>query len=203
MDQISLEQKIEALLFFKAEPTTIKKVASLLKENEENVKNSITKLKEELKNRGIFLMETGDELVLATNPSLADFFSELTKDEFNRDIGKAGMETLSIVLYQGPVSRKEIDYIRGVNSGFVLRNLMIRGLIEKFEDPKDHRALLYKPTPDSLAFMGVSNLKDLPNYEEVRRDIESFKSSVNEQKEQKSEQLVDDLKQDDGQLGTE
>jgi segregation and condensation protein B len=193
---MNLEQKIEALLFWKAEPLSIKKIASLLKENEESVKTSIHKLQEDLKNRGICLMEKGEEFVLATNPELSNFFSDLSKDELNRDIGKAGMETLSIVLYQSPVSRKEIDYIRGVNSGFILRNLMIRGLVEKIEDPKDHRSFLYKPTFELLSFMGISNIESLPDYDLVRKDIETFKGATKNEDE-KTTNLEETVKEDD------
>jgi segregation and condensation protein B len=195
---MNLEQKIEAVLFWKAEPVTIKKLASLLNDTEENIKNSVNKLKEDLKNRGICVMEKNDEIVLATNPEISGFLSELTKDEFNRDIGKAGMETLSIVLYQGPVSRKEIDYIRGVNSGFVLRNLMVRGLVEKVEDSNDHRTFLYKPTFELLSFMGVSKVEALPDYDLIRNDIEAFKGTSVKVDEESKKNLEDIEKEING-----
>lgn len=195
---MNLEQKIEAVLFWKAEPVTVKKLASLLNDTEENIKNSVNKLKEDLKNRGICIMEKNDEIVLATNPEISGFLSELTKDEFNRDIGKAGMETLSIVLYQGPVSRKEIDYIRGVNSGFVLRNLMVRGLVEKVEDSNDHRTFLYKPTFELLSFMGVSKVEALPDYDLIRNDIEAFKGTSVKVDEESKKNLEDIEKEING-----
>jgi segregation and condensation protein B len=80
---------------------------------------------------------------------------------------KSSLETLSIVLYKNGVSRSEIDYIRGVNSSFILRNLIVRGLIEKITDPKDSRRLLYRPTFDALSFMGITSIEQLPNYSEV------------------------------------
>jgi segregation and condensation protein B len=195
---MNLEQKIEAVLFWKAEPVTVKKLASLLNDTEENIKNSVNKLKEDLKNRGICVMEKNDEIVLATNPEISGFLSELTKDEFNRDIGKAGMETLSIVLYQGPVSRKEIDYIRGVNSGFVLRNLMVRGLVEKVEDSNDHRTFLYKSTFELLSFMGVSKVEALPDYDLIRNDIEAFKGTSVKVDEESKKNLEDIEKEING-----
>lgn len=204
---MDLEQKIEALLFWKAESISLKKLSSLIGASEEEIKNAISNLKNSLEKRGICILENGDEYVLGTNPSLKNWFDELTKEEFNRDIGKAGMETLSIIMYQGPISRKEIDYIRGVNSGFVIRNLMIRGLVEKIEDPKDGRAFLYKPTFELLSFMGISNIEDLPNFENVKKEIESFKGSK-EVKDQENTKLSPDLSdsnitEDDGQSGTD
>jgi segregation and condensation protein B len=75
-----------------------------------------------------------------------------------KDLGKAGLETLSIILYQGPISRAEIDYIRGVNSNFILRNLLIRGLIERVENPHDQRSFLYKPTLELISYLGLSKI---------------------------------------------
>ncbi|MDE2188364.1 MAG: SMC-Scp complex subunit ScpB, partial [Patescibacteria group bacterium] len=70
--------------------------------------------------------------------------------------------------------------IRGVNSQFILRNLLIRGLIERVENPADARSFLYKTTLDLLAHLGISKIDDLPEYEQVRKDIEIFKTGIQE-----------------------
>jgi segregation and condensation protein B len=90
-------------------------------------------------------------------------------------LGKAGLETLAIILYQGPISRADIDYIRGVNSQFIVRNLLIRGLIERVDNPTDARSFLYKTTLDLLSHLGISKIQDLPEYDQVRRDIDGFR----------------------------
>ncbi len=95
-----------------------------------------------------------------------------------RDIGKAGAETLSIVLYKGPISRSEIDRIRGVNSSFILRNLLIRGLVER-EVVKNNA--LFSITPSLLAHLGISNKTELPNYAQVLDELEKFEQQQNEQ----------------------
>ena len=110
--------------------------------------------------------------MLGTSPENHDLIEKLKKDELSKDIGKAGLETLSIVLYRGPVRKSEIDYIRGVNSGSILRNLMIRGLIERKSDEKDQRSFLYVPTFDLLSFLGISELNELPEYEKVKTELE-------------------------------
>ena len=71
-------------------------------------------------------------------------------------------KTLSIILYKNGVKRSEIDYIRGVNSSFILRALSIRGLVDKVVDPDDNRRFIYKPSFDLLSFMGVTSIKELP-----------------------------------------
>jgi segregation and condensation protein B len=82
-----------------------------------------------------------------------------------KDLGKAGLETLSIVLYKGPISRADIDYVRGVNSAFILRNLSVRGLITK-EDNK------YKPTLDLISHLGIKHIDELPDKETILAELD-------------------------------
>ncbi len=172
---MDIAQKIEAILFWKAEPIEFKKLASLLGVDLAAVKAGIAELEASLQGRGLTLVQTDDEAMLGTAKELAPLIEQLTKDELARDLGKAGLETLSIVLYQGPISRADIDYIRGVNSQFILRALLVRGLIERVDNPGDARSFLYKATLDTLSHLGLGKIADLPEYDQVRRDIESFK----------------------------
>ena len=180
----NLSAKLEAILFWKAEPITFKKLAQLLSVTEEDVRAGLAELEISLKNRsgsstdspsGLTLIQTDTEVTLGTAPEFSSLIEQLTKDELSRDLGKAGLETLAIILYQGPISRADIDYIRGVNSQFILRNLLIRGLIQRIDNPSDARSFLYKTTLDLLAHLGVSKIQDLPEYEKIRADIENFK----------------------------
>lgn len=171
-----LSSQIEAILFHKAEPLSVKRLAQILKKEEPEIRNAIRELREELKGRGLTIVEWEDEVTLGTAKEVSPLIETLTKEELTKDLGKAGLETLSIILYQGPLSRTEIDYIRGVNSNFILRNLLIRGLIERVENPHDQRSFLYKPTLELLSHLGLSQITDLPDYEAVRRDIELYKN---------------------------
>ena len=176
---ISLEAKLEAILFWKAEPLTYKKLAELLKISEEDIKTALQKLQQSFvgQGRGLSLVLNDTEVMLGTEKQASALIEEFTKEELTKDLGKAGLETLSIILYQGPITRAEIDYIRGVSSQFVVRNLLIRGLIEKVENSKDQRSFLYKPTLLLLSYLGVSQVADLPEYTNVRTTIETFKTS--------------------------
>lgn len=173
---ILLSSQIEAVLFYKAEPLSVKRLAQILKKDEKDIKNALTELREELKGRGLTLVEWEDEVTLGTSKEVSALIETLTKEELVKDLGKAGLETLSIILYQGPLSRAEIDYIRGVNSNFILRNLLIRGLIERVDNPNDHRSFHYKPTLELISHLGLSKITDLPDYDAVRGDIENFKN---------------------------
>lgn len=172
---LSLESKIEALLFWKAETLSIKKIASILNKDIEEIKNAIKTLRESLRGRGITLIEWEEDVTLGTAKEVSELIETLNKEELSKDLGKAGLETLSIILYQGPISRVDIDYIRGVNSQFIVRNLLVRGLIEKVDNPLDQRSFLYKPSLQLLSYLGISKIEDMPDFESVRKDIELFK----------------------------
>jgi len=175
---MELAQKIEAILFWKAEPVAVKKLASLLDTDVKTVKEGLAALESNLSGRGVALVQTDDDVMLGTAKEMSPLIEKLTKDELTRDLGKAGLETLSIVLYQGPISRSNIDYVRGVNSQFILRSLMIRGLVERVDNPADARSFLYKPTLELFSHLGIAKITDLPEYEAVRNDIETFKAAT-------------------------
>lgn len=191
---MNLEQKIEAILFFKGEPISRKKLSEFLDVGQIEINEGLEKLKENLKDRGIILQEKPastrvdlstrggeDEITLGTAPELSDIIEKLQKEELNKELSKASLETLSIILYKNGVGRALIDYIRGVNSSFTLRALSIRGLIEKSIDKEDSRRYIYKPTFELLSFMGVKSVEELPDYELVNKSIESASQNLEEE----------------------
>ncbi|MBK5215337.1 MAG: SMC-Scp complex subunit ScpB [Candidatus Pacebacteria bacterium] len=169
---MQLESKIEGLLFYKGEDVEIKTLASLLKVSEAEIEESLKILELSLANRGIVLVRKDDCVVLGITGELSSIIESIRKDEITKELTKSSLETLSIVLYKNGVSRSEVDYIRGVNSSFILRNLLVRGLIEKITDTKDSRRILYRPTFDALSFMGVTSIDQLPKYNEVRTQLQ-------------------------------
>ncbi|MBP6883900.1 MAG: SMC-Scp complex subunit ScpB [Candidatus Pacebacteria bacterium] len=174
---MDLNKKLEAILFWKGEPISKKKLVEILKVDEATLNESITSLKENLKDRGIVLLEKDNEITLGTHPELGAMIEELQKEELKKDLSKASLETLSIVLYKDGASRAEIDYIRGVNSSFTLRLLSIRGLVERILDPKDNRRYIYKPSFELLSYMGVTSREELPDFLEIS---ESLKGAAQE-----------------------
>lgn len=176
---MNLEQKIEAILFYKNEPIEIKKLAELLESKEGEIKESLQKLSESLAGRGLCLVQTEKEVSLATSSETKDLIEKIAKDEMSREIGKAGLETLAIVLYNGPVSRREVDFIRGVNSTFILRNLCVRGLIEKEADTKDLRVFRYRSSLNLLAHLGIKKVEELPEFEMFKNKIKATEDTQN------------------------
>ncbi len=178
--QNELEKQIEAVLFWKGEPISIKKLSQIFEKAEEEISEILKSLETNLSSRGIVLVTKEGEVALSTSKEVSEIIEKLTKEELVKDLGKAGLETLSIIIYQGPLSRAEIDYIRGVQSNFILRNLMIRGLIEKVTNPSDQRSFLYKPTFELLSFMGITKIEDMPEFAAAKAEIESYKTAQQE-----------------------
>ena len=164
---IELESKIEGLLFYKGEDISIKKLSEILSTTEEEIEVALKKLEQSLIGRGIVLVRKEDRVVMGITGELSSLIESIRKEEIAKELSKAALETLSIVLYKNGVSRSEIDYIRGVNSSFILRNLLVRGLVEKVIDSKDSRKILYRPTFDTLSYMNITSIDQLPNYEQV------------------------------------
>ncbi|HZS42884.1 MAG TPA: SMC-Scp complex subunit ScpB [Candidatus Paceibacterota bacterium] len=195
---MNLENKIEAILFWKGEPLSIKRLADILKKDPAEIEAALTTLERRLETGGLVLMRKEDEVMLGTAPALSKMIEDLAKEELTKDLGRAGLETLSVILYKGPITRREIDFIRGVNSTFILRHLLIRGLVEKITNPKDERSFLYKPTFELLSYLGASRLESIPNYQEVLTQLNDFqkaeeKSEVESEGETTSEPSEENL----------
>ena len=88
-----------------------------------------------------------------------------------------------MVLYKNGANRAEIDYIRGVNSSFTLRSLLVRGLVERITDPRDLRRYFYRPSFELLSFLGVKSVEELPEYAEVHKDTETAAKNLKEDSE--------------------
>ncbi len=171
---LGLEEKLEALLFWRAEPQRVKKLAETLAVDEPAIQSGLESLAGKLSSRGVRLVVKDDEVTLGTAPELGELLERLAKEELSADLGRAGLETLTIVLYRGPVAKSEIDYLRGVNSSFTLRHLLIRGLIEKKVNPGDGRSVLYQPTFELMSLLGLVRLDELPEYEVIKKQINDF-----------------------------
>ncbi len=164
-----LEEKIESVLFFKNEPVSVGELSKLLNATSEQIKYAVKNLQDFYKKRGIVIVTDGDLITFGTNPELSLLIETLEKEEFSRELSHAALETLSIILYRAPVSRREIDQIRGVNSSYTLRALLIRGLIERTGE-----GYAYKPTLKLLEHLGVAKREELPEFGSAFSKIEEF-----------------------------
>lgn len=165
---------LEGVLFYKSGPVRRTELCEILSCSDDELRDAIHILDKRLHQGATRLLVTDDELQLVTAPELSSLIETLRKEELKRDIGKAGAETLAIILYKGSVTRAEIDSIRGVNSAYIIRNLLTRGLIER-DKTSGSRALV--PTPALLAHLGVTHIQALPHYAEVRTQLEAFEAA--------------------------
>lgn len=181
MNNQELSTTIEALLFALARPLSREELSRMLTASVEEVEAALTALIASLAGRGMALVDDGKVVELRTAPTAAETIERIRREEFSRDIGRAGLEALAAILYRGPLSRSEIDFIRGVNSSQTLRTLLVRGLIRKVPNPKDERSFLYEPTTEVFAELGVSTRADLPEYTTVRQKLADLEASFKEQ----------------------
>lgn len=169
-----LTSQIESVLLFKNEPVSAKEISTLIGAKENEVYSALKSLQSFYRERGIVIVTDGEYYSLGTHPSNSALIEGIQKEELSRELGRAGLETLSVILYRGPISRREIDQIRGVNSGFILRNLLIRGLIERTESMAGERSFSYKPTLKLLEHLGVASREELPQFGEAFKKMEEF-----------------------------
>jgi segregation and condensation protein B len=104
----------------------------------------------------------------ATKPNLSNVLQEFAKTQLTEDLTPAALEVLSIISYCAPIMRSEIEHIRGVNCSITLRNLMVRGLIEKTENLNSQQEVSYAPTFELLRHLGVTSIDELPEYEKFK-----------------------------------
>jgi len=170
---------IEALLFAHGEPLSIGRLAKVLGASEEDIRKAIAALAESyrMQNRGLSLVENGDEVQLGTAPAFAAKVEQLFREEFRQDLTPAALETLAIVTYRAPISRPEVEAIRGVNSSFILRSLMMRGLITRDTDPERPHLWLYRPTFEFLRLLGITSAEELPDFETLSQELNKLEQS--------------------------
>lgn len=169
-----LEIQIEGVLFYKAEPMKKAALAEIFQIPVHELDVALTSLGERLRTGGTRLVVTDTSVQLVTAPEVSNIIDAVRKEDLSHDIGRAGAETLAIILYRGPLSRAEIDRVRGVNSTFILRNLLVRGLIERREHPTDARSFVYAATPSLMNHLGITKREDMPEFQNVMDSLEIF-----------------------------
>lgn len=170
-----LTKKVEALLFVAGEGLMLHTLARQLKKTDQEITESLAELKKHLEEQhALALLEHDGHASLVTSPAVSMVVEEFAKEEFSGELTRAALETLAVLAYKGPVRRSDIDYVRGVNSSFMLRNLLMRGLIERTRDPKDSRAYAYRISLDFLKFLGLTSQSDLPNFASFQEKLEIF-----------------------------
>ncbi len=161
----SMAGRIEAILFVAGEAVSVKDLARALQISEQELKKHLNELSDEYdyRQRGFLLKRFGDNVQLATRPLYAEDVVRLLQPVQQQSLSQAAMETLAVVAYKQPVTRAEVEQIRGVKCDYSLQSLMNKGMIEEI-GRKDTigRPILFGTTDKFLSHFGISSLEDLP-----------------------------------------
>lgn len=168
---MNIKSQIESLLFISAKPMTARNLAELIGVPAKEVQAAGEELVADYQEnrRGLQIIKNGASFQMVSAPENAKLIQEYIKDETTGELTRPSLETLTIIAYRGPIAKLDLDRIRGVNCSLILRNLLIRGLVEaKFEKAKNET--YYTVTMDFVRFLGLADLKDLPDYDKLSKD---------------------------------
>jgi segregation and condensation protein B len=165
MTSLPLKTIIESILFVSNKPLTVQKLAASTDTSIEEVTQALEELGRQRAETGIVLLTNGTDYGLATNPENSLQVREFLNSELKEKLSDASLEVFTIIAYKGRITRSEIESIRGVNSQFSIRQLLMRGMIEKHSE--ENKSIYYTLTTDALAYFGVTKPQDLPNFEKI------------------------------------
>lgn len=185
-----LKSIIESLLFASDKPLPLKRLVDVTKERDiENVAAAVETLRADYADRGVVLHEVAGGFQFRTNPMNAHWVRELVAGKPVK-LTRAQLEVLAIVAYRQPITRPEVDEIRGVDSGGTMKVLLDRGLIRvlgKKEEPG--RPMLYGTSKDFLEFFNLKDLKDLPTLREFYELSEDSMAKIRELDDSRREEV--------------
>lgn len=173
---MDIKSKIESLLFASGEPITSTKLARILHEKEAVIINTLNKWQKHLEEekQGIRLLQKDKSWVLVTAPEATPLIQKLRKATLESNLTTVAGETLAIIAYRGPITRAEINSIRGVESSYILRHLLLRGLIERTLHSQKSNAYLYDISFQFLQHLGIKSKQELPKYDEFQKKIQEI-----------------------------
>ena len=171
-----MEGILEGLLFVQGDSgLTLKEVRAILSITEEEAKELVYKLKVsyENDNRGLRLNYLGNTFKLTTKQEHKDYYEKLLESPSSHTLSQAALEVLSIIAYNEPITRGQVDEMRGVDSTFMIRKLLAKGLLKECgkSDMPGHPTL-YKTTDDFLDYFGLSTKDDLPDISQLEVELD-------------------------------
>lgn len=171
MELMKLKSVIESLLFISGEPIRTPRLAKICNIPKNDIEAAIQELEQdyEQEKRGLMIISKEDSIQLATRPENQEFVNQMVSGELGAELSRSALETLSIVAYRGPIPRVQIEAIRGVNCSYVLRSLLLRGLVDR-KEVADIRGYLYEISFSFLKNLGIGNVKDLPEWEKLSKN---------------------------------
>ena len=157
-----LSARLEGLLFVAGEPAAMGQLAEALEISPAEVERGLKELEAALRDRGLRLQRSGGRVQLTTAPELAGQIERFLGLEATTHLSRAALETLAIIAYQQPVTRPQVDAIRGVNSDSMMKSLLNKGLVyESGRTDGPGRPILYSTTPEFLQHFGLNSIGEL------------------------------------------
>lgn len=165
---MNLQTKIESLLFVATRPMSLNHLAKLAGRQPGEVGLVIEAISQKFNtdDSGIHLVRHGQLVQLASSPLNSKLITDFLKEEQAGELTRPALETLTIIAYRGPISKVQLDTIRGVNCALILRNLMIKGLVEA-KAAKDKLLTSYQVSLDFVRYLGLNRISQLPDYERL------------------------------------
>jgi len=163
---------LEAVLFMQGAPVALAKIAEIMDITREDVSEAVSELASAYEDRsaGLRIIEHEDRVQMVTSSAQSQTIESFTKKQLEGPLSQAALEVLAVIAYRGPLTKPDIEAVRGVNCSFTLRNLTLRGLIERVPHPTDSRTKLYRVTIDCVKHMGIDSVQDLPHFAELTSD---------------------------------
>src|SRR3990167_2118703 len=172
---MSLERTLEAILFAVAKPISFVQLKTVLQVDDQTLREALDRLiqKRNTDESGINILQHDGKIQSVTHPEEAQIVEQFIKEEIGGELTKPSLETLTIIAYRGPITKPEIERIRGINCTLILRNLLMRGLVVEKED-KERLQSVYTISLDFLRHLGVHQIEELPEYVSLHthRDID-------------------------------
>ena len=191
---LDLKNKIEALIFLSKEPLSIDELTKYFKLEKQQIEEAVDELKEDKKNTGINLKTDKGILSFVTNPSCGEEIKNFFHPEMKiKKLSKSTMETLAIIAYKGPITKGEIEVIRGVSAEKAISNLLEKNLIYISGKKKSiGTPNIYNVTEDFYSYLNIDKEENLPGYEEFRKiNLLTQKSAVSEDDVEVPEVITD------------
>ena len=171
MDEREIKAIIEALLFVWGDPLSIKDISKILDIKENQIEEILGKMQDDFNfnRRGIKITRINDKYQLSTRPEHYPWISKLSQQKGSKNLSTAALETLSIVAYKQPITKNEIEEIRGVRCDKAIETLLNRDLVEeKGRLEKTGRPIIYGTTNEFLRYFGLESLEELPELKEFK-----------------------------------
>lgn len=168
---MSIKSQIESLLFIAAKPLSLNDLNKILSKDKKEIEKALIELRDiyHQNESGLQIIEQSKKYQMVSSADNAKLVQKYLEDETSGELSQPSLEALTIIAYRGPISKTELERIRGVNCSLILRNLLLRGLIEE-KSSASSEDRIYNVSLDFIRFLGIESIKQLPDYQRLNKD---------------------------------